>query len=181
MSVVDAPRSRADVDAPTPAHTWRDRLPRPAAPQLPAAALLVGFAVLVLAWTPIGRVPTAGPDPSWQGALHMAASSGLVWGRDLVFTYGPLGFLQTPGFWTSTTGTLAVLYQVAVGLALATALWSIGRRSFGGLGAALLAIVAIPFVSDRLLAVAMVWTIWLLTAERGRRATMVFAVGMGAL
>lgn len=35
-----------------------------------------------------------GLDASWKLALHMAYSKGLIWGRDFVFTYGPLGFLS---------------------------------------------------------------------------------------
>ena len=37
----------------------------------------------------------AGLDDSWKRALTHAVSHGLVFGRDFVFTYGPLGFLAT--------------------------------------------------------------------------------------
>jgi hypothetical protein len=38
---------------------------------------------------------SSGLDPSWKLSLHMAYSQGLIWGRDFVFTYGPLGFLSS--------------------------------------------------------------------------------------
>lgn len=34
-----------------------------------------------------------GLDPSWDIALQMAIEKHLVWGSDLIFTYGPLGYL----------------------------------------------------------------------------------------
>ena len=34
-----------------------------------------------------------GLDPSWRLSLHMAWNQGLIWGKEFVFTYGPLGFL----------------------------------------------------------------------------------------
>lgn len=36
-----------------------------------------------------------GLDPSWQFSLHMAHEQGLTFGKDFIFTYGPLGFLST--------------------------------------------------------------------------------------
>jgi len=39
-----------------------------------------------------------GVDPSWQAALGWAAELHLTHGRDLVFTYGPLGYLFNPVF-----------------------------------------------------------------------------------
>ena len=37
-----------------------------------------------------------GLDPSWILGLNLAHSQGLVAGRDMVFTYGPLGYLLYP-------------------------------------------------------------------------------------
>ncbi|AWB09686.1 hypothetical protein TDSAC_0304 [Thermodesulfobium acidiphilum] len=39
----------------------------------------------------------AGLDPSWQFAMNYAFEHGLIFGKDIIFTYGPLGFLATPG------------------------------------------------------------------------------------
>ena len=44
--------------------------------------------------TPIGEL-----DPSWQVVLEFAAQQRLQFGSEIIFTYGPLGFLfQTYGF-----------------------------------------------------------------------------------
>lgn len=39
--------------------------------------------------------PTSGMEASWRIGLNMCLQQGLVWGKDVVFTYGPLAFLQT--------------------------------------------------------------------------------------
>jgi len=41
------------------------------------------------------HIPGLGIDPSWQIALNMAVRKGFVFGKDFIFTYGPLGFLET--------------------------------------------------------------------------------------
>ncbi len=56
-------------------------------------ALLVGFVLL----TPVTVIapPAIGLDPSWAIGIHLALQEKLTFGRDIVFTYGPLGFLFT--------------------------------------------------------------------------------------
>lgn len=39
--------------------------------------------------------PGTSLDGSWQLALHMAYQRGFIFGRDFIFTYGPLGIIQT--------------------------------------------------------------------------------------
>ncbi|ALP62206.1 hypothetical protein AN416_06045 [Paraburkholderia caribensis] len=41
------------------------------------------------------EMPTTGLDPSWRFALNVAVSHGLVFGRDVLFTFGPLGSIYT--------------------------------------------------------------------------------------
>lgn len=38
---------------------------------------------------------TSGLDPSWRISVNMAAAKGFVFGKDYIFTFGPLGFLST--------------------------------------------------------------------------------------
>ena len=40
---------------------------------------------------------SAGLDPSWQFAMNYAFEHGLIFGKNIIFTYGPLGFLVAPG------------------------------------------------------------------------------------
>jgi hypothetical protein len=64
------------------------------------------FAVAFI-WTlpwPVGY-PSAGLDPSWVLGIYWAFARHLQFGRDIVFTYGPLGFLDVPmliyfGLWS---------------------------------------------------------------------------------
>lgn len=41
--------------------------------------------------------PATGPDPSWMVALGEALRDRFVFGRDIIYTYGPLGYLEVPG------------------------------------------------------------------------------------
>ena len=41
------------------------------------------------------QAPQTGLDPSWKIALHLASQYDLVFGKDFVFTYGPLGILYS--------------------------------------------------------------------------------------
>ena len=48
--------------------------------------------ILVLTW-PINTAQRVTTDSGWQIGLHQAIADGLPFGQDIVFTYGPLGFL----------------------------------------------------------------------------------------
>src|SRR5271156_1052639 len=39
--------------------------------------------------------PSAGVDPSWAISINLAIKYHLVWGKDYIYTYGPLGYLAT--------------------------------------------------------------------------------------
>lgn len=54
---------------------------------------LVASALLLIPFAP--EMPTSGLDPSWRYALNVAVEKGYVFGRDLVFTFGPLGSVYT--------------------------------------------------------------------------------------
>ena len=143
--------------------------------------VVAGLVVAVLGWRELALLARPGLDTSWNAALSMAAHSDLGWGRELVFTYGPLGFLRHPTFWYEGTGALAVLYTFATRVALAGGLWYFGRRTFGGAGAALVALVVVPFVANPLPPLVFGWALWLLVRERTARHWAVFAVGAGLL
>src|SRR3954469_22853519 len=66
----------------------------------PAKALLIRAALIIfllfIAFPFLFvKVPGTGLDPSWNIAIHLALKYDLVFGKDFVFTYGPLGFLCT--------------------------------------------------------------------------------------
>jgi hypothetical protein len=75
--------------------------------------------------------PEAGVDPSWRMAVHVGAGQGLTHGSEILFTYGPLGFLAVPGLWTIETARLTLLYTVASQAALVFTLLYGTRTTFG--------------------------------------------------
>jgi hypothetical protein len=77
------------------------------------ARSLIAAVIAALTWPTVNRVVPTGLDPSWATALHLAVRDGLAWGRDLVFTYGPLGFLGVPDPWTGPSNAAAL---VAIGV-----------------------------------------------------------------
>jgi hypothetical protein len=71
--------------------------------------LFVGLVIAPISYTPLGD----GLDSSWAAVLDYAHRERLQYGKDVIFTYGPLGFLITP-FYSG--------YAVGVRLALDTVL-----------------------------------------------------------
>lgn len=46
-----------------------------------------------IAFLPLPTAIKVGLDPSWQYAISRAAADGLIFGRDIIFTVGPFGYL----------------------------------------------------------------------------------------
>jgi hypothetical protein len=92
-----------------------------------------GFLSMVLAaitWP--GRIsplpPQIGLDPSWHAALAMAAQQRLPFGTRIVFTYGPLGFLNVPALYYANTAVPAFAFRFALATATFAVLLSATRR-----------------------------------------------------
>ncbi|WER45179.1 hypothetical protein CupriaWKF_12800 [Cupriavidus sp. WKF15] len=66
--------------------------------------LAVGAAFLTcLLLIPVGPLmPSAGLDPSWTFAVNEAIATGMVFGRDIIFTFGPYGSVYTHVFHPAT-------------------------------------------------------------------------------
>jgi hypothetical protein len=58
-------------------------------------------------------MPASGLDPSWVAAIAHGFVSGWQWGSDVIFTFGPLGFLYFKPFLEGTL-LVAVLYWTVV-------------------------------------------------------------------
>jgi hypothetical protein len=74
--------------------------------------------------------PSAGLDPSWRLALGYAAQHHLQHGVDLVFTYGPLGYLLP----VTNSGGLYLhhlIWQLGANAIFATIIWLFGRAFHG--------------------------------------------------
>lgn len=67
--------------------------------------------------------PSTGLDPSWRMALGYFYENGMQFGRDVVFTYGPLGFVMGKTFfglqfWPLITGQLILAFVSTVTILL---------------------------------------------------------------
>jgi hypothetical protein len=96
--------------------------------------LLSGLGVYLLLPTQgIENVP-ANLDGSWRLALSVAFEKGLVFGRDINFTYGPLGFLAARALSESTTHLIKA-YDLFITIQLILVPWCVYRhaRTFSAL------------------------------------------------
>jgi hypothetical protein len=105
------------------------------------AALLISFITRPV--TGVG--PYFWTEGAWQSGLHQAFTDGIPFGGDgIVFTYGPLGFLELPTYWYSTTGAVAVVVSFLEPAVLAALLIVVLRGRFGwvmALGCAFIALL----------------------------------------
>jgi hypothetical protein len=115
--------------------------------------------------------PSVGVDPSWELGLHMARDRGFVVGRDIVFNYGPWGFLNQPLTLTPALWLAAVAYRVLAQLALFSALGLWMQRRLEGWTALLASaplILFSPSPEYRWLLALGLWLALHLTARRER-------------
>jgi hypothetical protein len=144
----------------------------------PRSVALAGAAVALLAWRVGMNPPGPGLDPSWNAGLAMAAHDGLQFGQEIVFSYGPLGFLQSQYIWFGGPGVLAFLFSAAVYLGFAVSLvWAL-QRALPLLAAAVVAFLAIatlPLLEQPLLLAVLV-SLALLEETRPPRALDAFVV-----
>ena len=82
--------------------------------------VLFVFSAITLSWGNELRLPGTGLDPSWQEALVQATDQHLVFGKDIIFSYGPFHQIYTSQI-SENLGPLLIgrlLYGVACGAAL---------------------------------------------------------------
>ncbi len=153
---------------------WADR---------PWVTVLFGLVAAIVTWDPILLVPGAGLDASWITGLNMAAAAGLDHGTEIVYTYGPLGFLDEPLVIDGTLATTGALYLLGLRTALAASLLFAARRSLPWPAAAAVALVAMAIMPGSLvpLALAAVWCLVALQAEAPAWVSRLVTVGGGAL
>ena len=94
-----------------------------------ASTMVAGLLVALVTWPVMSSGDYTGLDPSWRAALHLAASDRLQWGSEIVFTFGPLGFLGVPWPFYGPTSALALVFSTAVAVGLAVLAVHILRRS----------------------------------------------------
>jgi hypothetical protein len=90
---------------------------------------LLAIVLLVTTWPVESLAPATALDPSWQAALHMAAHNRMGFGDDLMFSFGPLGFLNFPQLYYQDTAGLAALYLVGARFAICFSLLWAARQT----------------------------------------------------
>jgi hypothetical protein len=123
--------------------------------------------------------PGVGLDASWNAGLAMALHGGLQFGRQVIFSYGPLGFLQSPFVWYSDLALVAFLYSAALYVAFCTALaWGL-RRLLPVLPTLIVAflIVAVLPPLEQPLVVAVLVCLGVLEQDRSKRTLNLLVVG----
>lgn len=85
--------------------------------------------VLALCTLPVGIGPTgANLDFSWISGLYMAFDQGRHFGTEIVYTYGPLGFLAWPSLWIGSLAVVSFAYTIVLYVAFVAMLtWSVSR------------------------------------------------------
>lgn len=111
------------------------------------AILPIALVVAVLSWPVTTIEPGPGLDPSWQIGLHLAANAGLDYGTEVVFTYGPLGFLATPVLAFGWSGGAAFVVTLLLRVALAALVIVVLRRNWPLWLAAVVAFVLSAFAA----------------------------------
>jgi hypothetical protein len=86
----------------------------------------------------------AGLDSSWVIAVSLAVNRHLAFGRSLIFSYGPLGFLATPAFVVPAMGVVSMWVRVGFALLLG---WLIARS----------VVLVAPFWATAIITVVSVW------------------------
>jgi hypothetical protein len=148
------------------------------------AVPVLGLLLAVLTWRDIVFSPIPGLDPSWHAALHMAARRRMHFGDELVFTFGPLGFLTQPVVYYSSTGLLSALYVFGLQIALCTSLVSLLRRTMALPLAAILTFLVVSAgrelkVAETVVVVAVLVAFGLLRGDHSPRTERILVVAAG--
>ncbi len=152
---------------------------------------VLGGLVAIASWNVVFQRPGPGNDGSWVTGLYMAAQQGLHFGDQLIFTYGPLGFLSplSPSFGGVAVvvdgglAQLAFLYSAAIHLLVCVSLVWVLRRNLNPALAAILtfALIAGFTAIERPYVLAAVWCLAFLSEEPPSFARRVVIFGGGGL
>ena len=133
----------ARIAPPPAASTWQ----RTASRVLTSTPFL-GILIAFLSWPISGLDPSYGLDESWNAAVNLATWESLNFGDDLIFTYGPLGFLAVPQLYYGSYAVLATAYVMTLHAGICTLLLWAARRTFGLALAVPIAYVAAGTVTE---------------------------------
>jgi hypothetical protein len=174
---------RAPALSPSARLRLRVRRPSGRAVALLTSSWLLGVLIVLVSWRPLPTTPAVGLDPSWTLALQLAAAERLHWGTELIFNYGPLGFLDFPLVAVTWAAILSALFLIAIRLALAVSIIWIARRRLGLPLALLVAFVTVSLSGGGRAAVslAFIWCAVAIAEDPPGLARRVVLFGGGAL
>lgn len=90
---------------------------------------LLATCLLFIPFKPV--MPSSGLDPSWRFAINTAVEKGYVFGRDLIFTFGPLGSVSSAAFSPATDLMMMITSTLYAGaFAISIHLSAVGRRQW---------------------------------------------------
>lgn len=126
-----------------------------------ASTWFIGFGVAVVTWPVTSLAPQTGIDPGWQSGMYLAAHNGLQFGPQVLFTYGPLGFLDIPVLYYTWPARISWAYIAIQHTALCLTLVWVLRRAFSALAAAAIVFITVPLLSlqDPATIIAFVWAV----------------------
>jgi hypothetical protein len=113
----------------------------------------------------------------------LTAARGLDYGHDVLFTYGPLGFLSLPLAVSSATLAGSLVFALLIWLAISAAALKAALRSFSAVGAVAVSylVLLLPLqLADAVLVIAFMASIWALEQEPTPQSQLIVIAG-GAL
>jgi hypothetical protein len=143
---------------------------------------VLGILIGLCAWTAVPLRPSATIDASWMVGLQMALNQGLHFGPDVIFTYGPLGFLQTPMVAFGPFSQLAAIYLLLVNVGLGLTLVWVTRRAFGvWVAIPLSLLVTLLLTLAPVVAIVVIWSLVALGPESPPRLRSLYPYAAGVL
>jgi hypothetical protein len=107
------------------------------------ASPVLAIPVWLIAAPLVPMSPGGGTDGSWVTVLNIARERDLDFGTELIYTYGPLGFMTAPRVYDAGLAQVGYAYVMLVYYALATTTIALARRSVHALIAMAVAVVTL--------------------------------------
>ena len=125
-------------------------------------SLITGVILAASTWPVVTSFGSTGLDASFVAGLHLASRYGLQFGGDLIYAYGPLGFLGFPQPYIGATSAAAMGAYWLVHASVCVSLVSFAFRAMS-VGLALV----VSYVAARILGAVAMWELVLVLALYG--------------
>ena len=142
--------------------TRHGRLVRRRISELPPVPVWLLLATVVFAAPLDGLYPEVGLDPSWEAGLNFARQHRLRFGPELIFTYGPWGFLDRPEAVSRFNLVVGTVFAILACAALWLAVYLVLRPRLGQLSAAIAASLLVTLCALQIAASALLFAAMML-------------------